>query len=362
MPGMMVGDNRFVYSDESTGSRNVRITHEWVERSTSRPPAAPAEGKVTDAGFEWTPAQDSDGDAIADYHFELSDREDFAWPLSSNFEKLISNTADRGEARYRLPGAGLLSPGRTYYWRVRAKDAKGVWGPWSSTWSFTASGPAHPLELSLQEGVLRWKPNPAGQKPARYRVYGSDEKGFSVSDKDNFVAETAEAELRVLGTSPAGSNRAFYRVLAVDDQGRQSGPSDYASSPRPFLTSVPLCEARVGIGYRYTLSTIRSLGDLRLRQVEGDRGQAVAKFWDTETPRYTLVKGPAWLKLDEKTGLLSGVPDATGNPEVEVTVTLERPVRVLDEARLSWGHEVPLEEKTSIVGSAAQRFTIAVSR
>ena len=31
--------------------------------------------------------------------------------------------------------------------------------------------------------VLRWKPNPAGRQPVKYRVYGSDEKGFSVSDE-----------------------------------------------------------------------------------------------------------------------------------------------------------------------------------
>jgi hypothetical protein len=39
----------------------------------------------------------------------------------------------------------------------------------------------------------------------------------------------------------------------------------------------------------------------------------------------------------ESTGVLSGVPDAVGNPEVVIKVILERPVRRLDEARLSWG-------------------------
>ena len=40
---------------------------------------------------------------IADYHFELSDRPDMSWPLSTNFSKLISKTADRGQAQYTLP-------------------------------------------------------------------------------------------------------------------------------------------------------------------------------------------------------------------------------------------------------------------
>lgn len=188
-----------------------------------------------------------------------------AWPLSSNFSKLVSNTADRGKPRYRAPSAGLLTPGREYYWRVRARNGKGVWGPWGKTWSFTPGGPAQPVELTLEPAkgtdvkvVLRWKPNAAGRKPVKYRVYGSDEKGFSVSDapyrrnvgqsKDlpaeaaaNFVAETSDTELTVLGAGVdlPNANRAFYRVVAVDDKGTRSGPSDYAAVARPFICSKP---------------------------------------------------------------------------------------------------------------------------
>ena len=147
LPGMVVGPNTFTYSDQSSGERKVRITHEWVERSASKapdaPPAAvyPADGGVadgTDIRFQWQVPSDPDGDKIADYHFELSNRPDMRWPLSTNFYKLVSKTADRGQARYTLPEPGLLTPDRPYYWRVRAKDDKGVWGPWSKTWSFTA--------------------------------------------------------------------------------------------------------------------------------------------------------------------------------------------------------------------------------
>ena len=59
-----------------------------------------------------SPRRSPPGSGIADYHFELSDRADMAWPLSSNFEKLVSNTADHGKPRYSLPYAGLLTPGR----------------------------------------------------------------------------------------------------------------------------------------------------------------------------------------------------------------------------------------------------------
>ncbi len=58
-----------------------------------------------------------------------------------SFYKRISRTADKGKAQYSLPYTGLLTPDKRYYWRVRAKDAKGVWGQWSKTWSFTPRGP-----------------------------------------------------------------------------------------------------------------------------------------------------------------------------------------------------------------------------
>ena len=162
--------------------RKVRITHEWVERSLSQSACAPPAPRLP-AGRRRRrtgPTSSSSGaargrrrDGIADYHFELSDRPDLAWPLSANFEKLVSNTADRGEARYRLPYTGLLTPGQKYYWHVRARNDKGVWGPWSKTWSFTPGGLAPPVEVRLeavpgQDGqmILRWKPNAAGRKSA----------------------------------------------------------------------------------------------------------------------------------------------------------------------------------------------------
>ncbi len=89
MPEMVVGENSFTYSDQSTGNRNVRITHQWVERSASQPPLSPqaasyppdgGEANGTDIVFQWTAANDPDGDVIGDYQFELSSRADMRCP------------------------------------------------------------------------------------------------------------------------------------------------------------------------------------------------------------------------------------------------------------------------------------------
>jgi hypothetical protein len=385
LPGMSVGENKFVYTDATSGARKVRITHEWVERSTSRPPAAvgkpayPSDGgeaEGTSFAFRWTPPQDADGDAVVDYHFELSERADMKYPLSTNFYRLISKTQDKGKSQYTLPQAGLLAPDRKYYWRVKAKDEKGVWGAWGGPWSFTSRGAAPPVDLTLAadpergSAVLRWKPSPVGMKPVKYRIYGSDEKGFTASDEPypvtigasrdvtspfpaNFVTEVSGTEVEL-----KESLRAYYRVVAVDDKGHRSGPSDFAESPRPVIYSKPVTAAKAGAAYAYPVASVRSIGDVRTRVVNG---RETMSFWDIERPRYALTQGPAWLKIDEATGVLSGTPDAAGKFPVVVTATIDREARKLDGPALSWGAEKVVSSAQERVGVATQKFTIEVA-
>ena len=185
-------------------------------------------------------------------------------------------------------------------------------------------------------------------------------KELSAQFPANFIAETAATELPVLGsevTLPA-ANKTYYRVVAVDAEGKRSGPSDYAVAPRPVIYSKAMLQAKVGVEYRGQVSANRSLGDLRRRKSEGN---FVDNFWDIEHPKYAL-KGPSWLKLDADTGALSGTPDRAGKFEVEVTATIDREVRKLDDGALGWGQEKVLSTSTERVGSATQRFVIEVRR
>ena len=154
------------------------------------------------------------------------------------------------------------------------------------------------------------------------------------------------------------ANRAYYRVVAVDAKGNRSGPSELAEAPRPILWSRPVTAARVGSEYRYALAAIRSLGDLRTRVVAG---RETMNYWDIESPRFALRQGPGWLKINEHTGVLSGIPDAPGSVPVVVTATIDREVRTLDERALSWGLEKTLATGTQRVGVATQAFTLEVA-
>src|SRR5262249_44125007 len=103
----------------------------------------------------------------------------------------------------------------------------------------------------------------------------------------NYVTEVSATEAEVIGAeiNLPNANRPYYRVVAVDEKGNRSGPSDFAEAPRPILWPRPVTAAKVGSEYRYALATICSLGDLRTRVVGG---KETMNYWDIENPRFAL--------------------------------------------------------------------------
>ena len=331
--------------------------------------------------FQWNAATDPDGDAIIDYELQVSEYSDMRWPISSNFDKLNSCTADSGYTRFTMPYPGLLNPDTTYYWHVRARDSHKVWSAWSNTWSFTPKGPTYPINITLDTttkpgtGTLKWSPNPVGRAPVKYRVYGSDEKGFSVNDSSfrmdvgsttelgtsvsggmatfpaNFVYETTSTQLDVVGVGLGlpNTNKGYYRVVAVDSNGNRSWSSDFVAAPTPFIYSVPVTAAQVGQSYQYQAATIRSVGD---------EGYPNA-FYNIEHPTYTLTQDPSWLSINANTGLLSGTVGASGGP-VTVSVTLAYTQYNWDLGSLGWGQGSLLSTQTITLGPVTQQFTITV--
>jgi hypothetical protein len=353
LPALRAGPNTVTYTDESPTPGNARITHGWTERPAWHRPAAPAleepgveaVASGTDIAFRWTAPGHPDGQAIGDYHLEVSAYADTRWPLSPNFEKLLSLAPQKGTTTWRVPGVGLLSPGTPYYWHVRARDARGVWGPWSETRSFRCEAPGVPIEVAVTcaepagTAVLSWGPNPRGTRPVLYRVFGSDEKGFTASrtpfrklqgrgfcrkqeeyaakkdypthteEPPNLLAETAECSLQIVGSAlkHACANRAFYRVVAVDAQGRESGASDHGEVRRPFVWSQPDGRAQAGQTWSYQPGVIRSIGDVQCR------GGYNPAYWSADVLEFAVLEAPAWLAIDATTGALAGTPPAAGD-------------------------------------------------
>ena len=337
LPALRLGGNRVVYTDESSGTRNVRLSFGWAERDDVQPPAAPEvefpkdKGEVegTQFTFKWNAKGH-------DYHFQLADREDMRWPLSSTFDRLVSRTPQDGTTSWTIPWRGLLNPDQRYFWRVRTRNKAGLWGPWSRTFSFTSRGPGVPLQVRCEAGVLRWNDNPKGRPAVKWRVYGSDEKGFTTTDSPHKIIWESgyerPREMRQLPPTLLGETdkpqwrsltNAFYRVVAVDAQGIMSGASDYATAPRPRFLSQPTMSARVGEKYSYMPRVIRSLGDLRCKKYTKDKIYW-AGYWNIEKSIWSLTEAPAWLKLNTENEELSGTPptEAAGS-ESKVTVHCE---------------------------------------
>jgi len=349
LPGVSLGTNRFVYSDDGPAGRELRITHAWRECAADvvpRPPAGPVQ--PPDGGssngtlftFRWQPP--ASGPAAADYEFQLSEYEDMRWVLSPNFHALVNRTEQRGTTSYELPCHGLLNPDRRYYWRVRARSDQGVWGPWSKVFSFTVEAPAVPVGVeaafnrSSRLVTLSWQPGEGGSAPLRYRIYGSSERGFTACDtaysidaglagmRDcpaNLLYETGGAATSWL--VPPQLWRPYYRVAAIDGKGRESGPSAPAELEHPLIARTALPEARAGQYYEASVLVSASIGHLVSANEDGKPYQMRLRTGDEL--KFEIEGAPPGLAINRETGLIAGfLPEgAAGDYEVSVTATDE---------------------------------------
>ena len=77
---------------------------------------------------------DPDDDVHANTQWQVDDASDFISPVWDSGDSFVASTTTT------IP-AGLLTPGTTYYWRVRYKDSEGAWSHWSAAWSFVTREP-----------------------------------------------------------------------------------------------------------------------------------------------------------------------------------------------------------------------------
>jgi hypothetical protein len=193
------------------------------------------------------------------------------------------------------------------------------------------------LEMDGATGTLNWEANPReGAAPVRYAVFGSDEKGFTANREPhdawkrgevpaNLIGETEGTSMQVIGPDleAENTNRVFYRVVAIDASGTESGNSDYAEAPHPLIVSAPVTEATAGADYRYEPVSTRSVGDVHAARENPDDAGYTYKFWFTEELAWELLDGPEWLSIDAETGALTGTPPAAGTFEVRIAVSTQ---------------------------------------
>ncbi len=368
LPRLSVGENRVAYTDDTATPHEVTVTHRWRESGNvvaPMPPVipeTPASGAVVSATyvpFAWPSVDGCDA-----YWLRVSRDPGFKFPYRPNYDVVVSETS------YEVPFRGMFSPGETYYWRVRPRLANGLWGNWSDTWSFTWSGPTVPKDVTLttkdDRATFSWDANASGTTPVRYRVYGSDEKGFSIGDATiqamakgpvPVFEDVTTTSLLVGGPVADGplANLAYYRVVAIDEQGVESCPSDYVEMPRPRVYTAPVTTAKVGEAYTYPLKTIASIGDWQHRY--DSPGDA---FWEKESYHYALLEGPSWLTIDEDTGLLHGTPPLGSAGEETVRVEVKT-IFVDDVGETGISAQDFMAPKAELAGVGEHRFVVTVA-
>jgi outer membrane murein-binding lipoprotein Lpp len=100
-----------------------------LQRITSAPVGIKAE--ITRGGrirLVWKAAATNDKKLPAWYQIQVSPRKDFLWPIAPDFDTHIEGGQTEWES-----SPGFLILGRTYYWRVRAKDGVAFASQWSQT-------------------------------------------------------------------------------------------------------------------------------------------------------------------------------------------------------------------------------------
>jgi hypothetical protein len=85
--------------------------------------------------------------------------------------------------------------------------------------------------------------------------------------------------------------------------------------PHPHVWSKPPAQAEVGMPFSYQLGVISSLGDVQHRYEPPEN-----QLWDIEKLTFALRKGPAWLKMNGRTGQMSGTPVSPGTCRIELEV------------------------------------------
>lgn len=356
MPGVVLGENHFIFRDDSPGATKVRITHVWKECDGNVAiPAAPiavtpGEGTTysgTRVKFVWRPGSDV---IPADYQFQLSEFPDMRWPLSPNFNKLISRTAYLGTPTFELPYVGLLNPGQKYYWHVRARSQDHVWGPWSKTYEFSAVAPAVPVDVQADFNraertvQLNWQRGKDGSEPVSYRIYGSEERGFTANDNRyqyndglkgiqwapaNLLLEMHSKSQSV--SLPQALWRPYYRVVAVDREGRASGPSALAELYHPLITTTQLPAAVRSRFYQARIETSTSIGHLVSADENGKSYQMKFRYGDDLVFRMT--GAPVGLSIDDH-GVISGFVGDAKEAKYEVTLEVKNQKGVGDSIQL----------------------------
>jgi hypothetical protein len=181
--------------------------------------------------------------------------------------------------------------------------------------------------------VLSWKPGNGGTRIARFRIYGSRERGFTPSKKpyvvdagldgpkntpSNLLYETVDSTTS--WEIPPQLWRAYYRISAVDSEGRESGTSEMIELQHPLIKTQKLPQAKAGSFYQTQIDVSSSIGHLVSQNENGKAYQM--RFRSGDELFFSLSGAPEKLSIRKEDGLIAGYLPASSNGKFQLKVTV----------------------------------------
>ncbi len=202
--------------------------------------ASPSHGQViTDRTplLMWTASAPATGTTIAGYQIQVSLVPDFSTPAPSThkYTRPVS-------VQFTIPNADILEYGRTYYWRVRAKNNLGEWSEWSTADFRTAIN--KPTAVDPADGdTPATNPNLRDLRPTFRWLSSTGAQGFTlqVSQDCTFTTTIINVEIGsvrqyTIGTDLPAGTLLCWRVRANNST---YGSSDGWSNINTFRTATP---------------------------------------------------------------------------------------------------------------------------
>jgi hypothetical protein len=158
----------------------------------------------------------------ATYQFEYDDNADFGSPAFTSPDGSISGLAAIVVTGYKPPA---MAPAVPFYWHVRARDAAGNWGSWSTARRISIQAPlpgtpvlSTPFEMAFSTNrtpVFSWSSAVNGYY---YEVQVSNTSAFITLLKDEVTVSANQLTLSFADELPVGD--LYWRVRALNVNGK----------------------------------------------------------------------------------------------------------------------------------------------
>ncbi|XCF05438.1 fibronectin type III domain-containing protein [Tamlana crocina] len=164
--------------------------------------------------FEWDTSTDKEGDAVS-YQVEVSEKSDFS--------TLAHDVSSSSTSRVLT-----LEKGKSYYWRLKAKDTKGDESAYSSANQFLTEGdgvsnhlpfapelvsPALNSEIDGTSSILSWTASDVDGDTLSYDVYLDTNSDLTTKVSEDQSGTTYEA------TGLTAASTYYFKIVAKDGNG-----------------------------------------------------------------------------------------------------------------------------------------------